>query len=105
MSQCCTILIIIMTCCTVALADYNQIDPAGSSAEVYGVRWFLGEHFEFTSSSNDKNEYYVVMFNSDTPLEGDLLLVINRTRFTCSSTFLSTKALEDHHHDIYNNTG
>lgn len=34
--------------------------------EVYGVRWFLGEHFQFTTNYvDDNNEFFVLIFNSD----------------------------------------
>lgn len=36
--------------------------------EIYGVRWALGQHYQFTVRSNPNNEYYVVIFNSDTPI-------------------------------------
>lgn len=65
--------------------------------EVYGVRWFLGDHFQFTRPDQISNEYYVLMFNTDQPLQGDLFLMVNNTRFSCSSSFLTTKSVEDHH--------
>jgi len=62
------------------------------------VRWFLGEHYQFTIKENDQNaDYFIVMFNSDEEIFGDLDVLIANTRFTCSTKFISTEAVTDHH--------
>lgn len=46
------------------LSSYQQ-QSNDSTPEIYGVRWALGKHYEFTINVNPDNEYYVLMFNSD----------------------------------------
>ncbi len=52
-----------------ALADHN--DTHDAQPTIYGVRWFLGNHFAYTITDNsDNTEYFVLMFNSDTVFDG-----------------------------------
>ena len=46
-------------------------NSTSSVPSIYGVRWFMGEHFKYQlTPSEDSNEHLVLMFNSDVELKG-----------------------------------
>ena len=63
--------VMLMAMCAVGQGNSTEVP------EIYGVRWALGQHYQFTIGTNPNNEYYVVIFNSDSPISGELFLTIS----------------------------
>ena len=56
-----------------------------STLELYGVRWFLGNHFTNPHSpKNINNNYYILCFNSEGKFAEDVYIEIASSTFTCS---------------------
>jgi hypothetical protein len=92
--------ILFLACLCQAEAEQESSIPS-----IYGVRWFLGDHFTYSTSDNsDNTEYFMLMFNSDIHLEGELNILIEKNRFTCTESSLTTKEFTIHHPGEFNTT-